>query len=168
MTRRRMAPPGLTIAAALALTAGYLLAGPVGLVTATVVCGLLGLLAAWSRLPRPPARRRARRARRTRTTTVTTAEFPAYRDIGNRLRWAHTSRRRFDIMVRPMLTPLLAAALADRHRVDLAAAPEAARALVDERVWELLDPARPDEHGSSAPGVEIGTIELIIDTLEGL
>ena len=46
-------------------------------------------------------------------------------------------------MTRPLLTRLAAARLADRHRVDLHADPDAARALLGDDVWPWVDPRRP-------------------------
>jgi hypothetical protein len=46
--------------------------------------------------------------------------FRAYRKIAEDLRWGGTSRRHYDHSVRPLLARLLAAALADRHRIDMA------------------------------------------------
>lgn len=58
------------------------------------------------------------------------------------------SLRDFDVMLRPRLSAAAAAALADRHGVDLGAEPDRASRLLGDEVWWLLDPGRPasDDH----------------------
>ena len=70
------------------------------------------------------------RPRRTRAAAcrpgppVENAPFRSYRQVAEALSWAEVSPRHYDLVTRPLLVQLLAARLADHHRVDLAADPE--------------------------------------------
>lgn len=121
--------------------------------------GIRSLLA---RLPRPgPGRWLAQ-------DYAASSDYPAFRKIRSDLTWAGVSMRHYDHSVRPLLARLLAGALRERHRLDLARDAAAARELVGQDLWPLLDPSRPRSNDSRAPGVDLPTLSRIVDRLEGL
>lgn len=155
----------LALSALAGLAAGLFAAGPGGLVFVAALLGAVAVVAAWVALPAPlPRRRRRRRA----TVRMTDADFSSYRDIRGRVSWGAVGRRHFDTATRPLLYRLFAALAADRHRLDVAADPAAARRLLDPWMWELLDPGRPVTTDSDAPGVDAATLARIVDRLEEL
>ncbi len=80
----------------------------------------------------------------------------------------------WDYGTRPRLTNLLAARLAERHGINLAHEPLAARRLLfgaDDRddLWFWIDPRRPSpEDASSKPGISPGALAALIERLEQL
>jgi hypothetical protein len=110
--------------------------------------------------------RRRLPARRRRPHTA--AAYPAFLKISSDLGWATTSMWHYDHGARPLLTRVMQAALAERHRVDAAADPARARELVGEDVWPFLDPATPTSKDSRAPGPDVRTLSRIVDRLERL
>lgn len=79
----------------------------------------------------------------------------------------------FDRELRHTLQHLLAARLAERHEVSLAADPVAARRLLcprpaDEGLWYWVDPARPAVCSGNRPGIPPRTLARLIDRLERL
>ena len=117
--------------AGLVVVVAVLAAGAAGLIVAVsavaVVAGLVALL----RIPSAPPRRPALRP----GPPVDNAPYRSYRAVLEALSWAEVSPRHYDLVTRPVFIRMLATRLADRHRVDLAADPGAARALVGEDVW---------------------------------
>lgn len=148
----------------LVLLAATLAAGPAGLLVAVSVLAGVAALVLVLRVPAPPRSRRSARP----GLAVDNAPFRAYREVAEQLSWAAVSRRHYDLATRPLLTRLAAYRLADRHRVDLYADPDAARALVGEDVWPWVDPAREPSRDSQPPGVPRETLTRIIDRLEHL
>jgi hypothetical protein len=150
--------------AALVVVIAVFAAGAAGLIVAVsavaVVAGLVALL----RIPSAPPRRPALRP----GPPVDNAPYRSYRAVLEALSWAEVSPRHYDLVTRPVFTRLLASRLADRHRVDLAADPGAARALVGEDVWPYLDPDREVDHRGQPPGLSLDTLTLIVDRLETL
>lgn len=146
----------VAVAVAFAGAAGVLVAVSGIVVVATVV-----LLV---RTPAPPPPRRRSRP----GPPVENAPFRAYRQVAEQLSWAAVSHRHYDLITRPLLTALAAARLADRHRVDLHADPDAARAVVGEDVWPWIDPAREPSRNGQPPGVGTKTLSLIVGRLEEL
>jgi hypothetical protein len=157
------------VAAAIAglagLAAAYAAAGPRGAVIAGTILAAGTVLGA--RAAVPPGPRRARR-RRSAPPVVEAADFPGYSRIASGLGWAGSSRRHYDHIARPMLSRLLGAALAERHRLDIRRQPDAARRLVGEDLWPQLDPSVPPSEDSSAPGVDLAALASIVDRLEQL
>ncbi len=96
------------------------------------------------------------------------ADFPAYRRIEDTLFWSPVSARHFDHAVRPLLSRLLAAVLAERHGVDMTADPVAAKAAIGADLWPLVDPARPISDDTRAPGVPLPIVMRFLDRLEAL
>jgi len=171
----------VTVVAAVVLGAAFAVTGPFGAVVAADCLAALALLAALARTPRGARERGVLRPGRawawvTRRTPwgraappgVRAADFPAYAKISSDLGWAPVSQWHFDHGIRPLLVRLLESALAERHRVDLAADPGRARRLVGEDVWPLVDPARPPSFDSRAPGADLRTVTRIVDRLEQL
>ncbi len=142
----------------------WLLAGSLGLFIAVSTGFAVALLAVGLQLPRNPRRR----FRRRREATFANAAFPAYRKIEDTLFWAPVSARHFDHAVRPMLGRLLAVALAERHGIDLASDPDAARAAIGDELWPLVDPSRPQSDDTGAPGVPLPLVLRFVDRLETL
>jgi hypothetical protein len=68
----------------------------------------------------------------------------------------------------PLLREAAAARLAAKHSVDLLRRPDAARELLGDETWELLRPDRPEPANRDAPGVPLGRVRAIVDTLERL
>ena len=138
--RRRRAPrrrAALGVAAVLVVVIAVCAAGAAGLVVAlscVAVIAAAGGAAAGARGPATPARGRA-------GPPVENAPFRSYRAVAEALSWADGVAA----ALRPGHPSAAGPAgcrsrLADHHRVDLAADPEAARALVGEDVWPWLDP----------------------------
>jgi hypothetical protein len=103
-----------------------------------------------------------------RRSTGNAAQFPAFLKISSDLGWATTSMWHYDHGARPLLTRVMQAALAERHRLDAATEPARAKELVGEDVWPFLDPTMPTSRDSRAPGPDVPTLSRIIDRLERL
>jgi hypothetical protein len=169
------------VVAVLTLGSTFLATGPFGLVIAADCLAALGLIVAVAAVPRGlrdlPRQRRGAWAwlkevmfwrRGDAGPQVQTADFPTYAKISSDLSWAPMSQWHYDHGIRPLLTRLAASALAEHHRVDLAAAPARARSLVGEEVWPHVDPSRAASFDSKAPGADLGTLTRIVDRLEEL
>jgi hypothetical protein len=170
----------LVLGGVIVLAAGYAVAGQVGLFAVAVAAGVAALLVARLRIAGPPDQptsagpldarpgkwrvwlwnRRAARA--------LASQFRAYQRIESALSWSQTSRRHYDHATRPLLQRLLAAILADRRRIDVSTDTAAARELIGEDLWPLLDPSRPASADSREPGVDIATVARVADRLERL
>jgi len=166
----------------LTLGTSLVITGPFGLVVAAECLAGLGLIIALTTVPRGgrelPARRPASRwgslrwpwfwRRQVPAPPVQTADFPSYAKISSDLGWAPVSQWHYDHGVRPLLARLVTMALAEHHRVDVAADPARARQLVGEEIWPLVDPFRPPSLDSKAPGADLRTLARIVDRLERL
>jgi hypothetical protein len=139
-------------------------AGAAGLLVAVSVLAAVAVLVLALRLPGGPVPR----ARRRPGPPVDNEPYRAYRQVAEQLSWAAVSRRHYDLATRPLLTQLAAARLADRHRIDVWADPDAARAVVGEDVWPWVDPHREPSRDSQPPGVGRDTLTLIVERLEKL
>jgi hypothetical protein len=136
-----------------------LLAGSVGLVVAALAISaavLIGLRARLGAAERPAARRSPQ--------PWPLQAFPAYRRIESRLSWSTTGGERYDRTVRPLLTRLAAAMLAERRRIDIERDPAAARRLLGERAWQLIVAQRSPD----APAPSYRDIARVVDRLEEL
>ena len=150
--------------AAFALAISYALGGVGGVLLLLVVVGAAGTALLPMRLPRP---RRPRR-RPPRTTAHSDAPFPDYRKLLEALSWSVVSPRHYDVVTRPVLQRLAAGRLAERHGVDLVLDPERARALLGDDVWPLLDPGRPARDVSAPPGVDLASVQRVVERVENL
>ena len=150
--------------ALLAVVAGWLLAGPLGVFIVVSAALVLLLLLLRAQLPRGPRQRRRPR----RPVPFPNADFPAYRKMEETLFWAPVSARHFDHAVRPLLARLLATVLAERHGVDMTTNPAAARAAIGDDLWPLVDPTRPASDNTRAPGVPLAVVIRFLDRLETL
>ena len=119
---------------------------------------------ALSRVPAAPEPRRRHRP----GPPVDNAPFRSYRQVAEALSWADVSPRHYDLVTRPLLVRVLTTRLADRHRIDLATDPDAARRLVGDDVWHWLDPDREVSRQGQPPGVDQATLTRIVDRLENL
>jgi len=163
MTARAVIAVVALLGAAVMLAAGYAAGGQVGLLAVVALAAVAALLTARLRIPPP-----AREPRPPRPERPVGGEFTAYRRILSALALAQTSPRLFDYTARPLLQRLLAALLADRRRLDLTRDARAAREVVGDDLWPLIDPARPASGDSRPPGVSEQTIARIVDRLEDL
>lgn len=163
----RAAPVAAAIAAGLGLAAGFLVAGPLGLIVTGTGLAALAMLAVRATLGHGESRRAAVRDQRAGSGDGADA-FRTYRKIATELGWAGVSRRHYDHSVRPLLARLLAAALADRHRIDMAREPGRARLLVGADLWPLIDPAQLASNDDLAPGVDRAALSRVVDRLEEL
>ena len=66
----------------------------------------------------------------------------------------------------PVLREIAGERLRERRGIDLAARPEAARAVLAEPLWELVRPDRPVPEDRDAPGLELGRLREAVDALE--
>lgn len=155
------------IAAGLGLAAGFAVAGQLGLVVTGTGLAALTMLAVRATLGPGEPRRAAVRDQRAGSGDGADA-FRAYRKIAADLGWAGVSQRHYDHAVRPLFARLAAAALADRHRIDMAGEPGRARRLVGEDLWPLIDLAQPASDDDRAPGVNRAALTRIVDRLEEL
>jgi hypothetical protein len=147
----------------LLLLIGTLVAGPVGLVVASLVAGALvvlrlRLIAAdpeVSELPALPW---------TRRTGVPV--LPGFTRTVGSVEWGLVSAFDFDTALRPRLIRVAAARLADRHGVDLSSQPVEAARLLGPEAWALLDPARPPLGDRSVPGPDRAAVARVLDAIE--
>ena len=68
--------------------------------------------------------------------------------------------------LRPILREIAAHRLWARHAVDLDRAPDRARPLVEDRVWEVVRPGRPAPRDAFGPGLRQRDLAAIVDGLE--
>ena len=153
-----------SVTGAFALAVSYALGGEGGVLLLLVVVGAATAALLPVRLPRP---RRPRR-RPPRNTAHSDAPFPDYRKVLDALSWAAVSPRHFDVVTRPVLQRLAAGRLAERHGVDLVSDPGRARALLGEDVWSLVDPTRPARDVSAPPGVDLASVQRVVEKVESL
>jgi hypothetical protein len=76
-------------------------------------------------------------------------------------------RREFQARLRPVLWTIAGQRLATYRSVDLAAEPDVARAVLGERVWDLLT-TPIDIHDRDGPGIVPAELRTVVETLEGL
>jgi len=154
----------LLAAAATALVVTFALAGVGGVVLLLTGATVLAVLAAAAVVPGPPHAP----PRPTPPVRLPNAPFRTYRQIAEQLSWAGVSPRHYDVVTRPLLQRLARSRLAERHGVDLDAAPDAARALLGDDVWVWLDPRRPPSSDSQPPGLDRRVLHRLVDRLEAL
>lgn len=153
----------LGVAAAFVVV-GVSIFGLAGLLVTLSVVTVAAAVIALIGVPAAPIPRRTPRP----GPPVENAPFRSYRAVSEALSWADVSPRHYDVVTRPMLVGLLESRLADRHRIDLAADPAAARRLVGDDVWHWLDPNREVDRRGQPPGVDLATLTRIVERLERL
>ena len=136
--------------------------GVAGLLVALSLLAVVASTVALLRVPGAPPPRYPRPG----GPPVENAPFRSYRQVAEALSWASVSPRHYDLVTRPLLVQLLSSRLADHHRIDLAADPQAARALVGDDLWHWLDPGREVARQGQPPGVDLETLTRIVDRLE--
>jgi hypothetical protein len=179
-----------------ALGTALALAGPLGLVVTADVLAVLALARILLKVPRRaapgeqpppelPGHHRVDRAADGRTgriqaalrrawrgyhdhSGVAAADFPVYLRVSSDLAWAKVSWWHYDHGTRRLLTRLLTLVLTEGHRLDPAADPERAAALVGTDLWPLVDPARPVSQDTHTPGPGLDTLARLTDVLEKL
>jgi hypothetical protein len=151
---RRARLIGVTAAAvgiAAILGAGYVAAGPAGLVDAATLAAVGVLVVTRGTVRREkPGSVRYPDLLRNRRNTDHTAGFPAYRKIASDLDWAQLSRRHYEYMTRPML-------------VRLAAALGRPQAVAE----ELNGRSAGNGVDADGPGVDLAALDRIVTRLEG-
>ncbi|WP_433228299.1 hypothetical protein [Actinomadura formosensis] len=155
------------LAAGFALVAGYLVAGTPAVVLLAAGLTVLGLLAARAAVPAALPALEAVAGEETRGTDDL-QQFSSYWRINRAVSWSQVSARHYDSTARPLLTRLLAVALADGHGIDLSREPERARELLGEELWPLLDPGRPASGDTFVPGPDSATLHAVAIRLEEL
>jgi hypothetical protein len=166
MTRRWLAA-AVAVSITLVVGGGFAVADGGGAVAAAYVVVALALLVLVAIRVGPAEGPRRTAGRRPRATD-TTGAFPSYRKIVSALIWSGTARRHYDRTTRPVLQRIAAALLAERHHVDPGTNPDAARVLLGERAWPLLDPARAPDDRDGTPGVGAKDLEHLVERLERL
>lgn len=164
MTRRRRAT--LPALAVLALLGAAGLAGAAGLVIAGQVLAILAVVGAAApavRPPRPPRSRAAESA-----YELGRRQWSSLYRIESAVVTGMSSRRHFDLALRPRLQRVLRSVAIARRGVDVAARPDAGRTLVGADLWPLVDPDRPAERDSSPGGVELARVQQLLDRIEQL
>jgi hypothetical protein len=68
--------------------------------------------------------------------------------------------------LRPRVREVAASRLADRRGIDLERRPEAARAVLDEPVWELVRPDRAAPRDHHAPGLGLPGLQAVLEGLD--
>lgn len=163
MTSRVVWAGAGSLVAAVLMLGSVMLAGTAGLVGAAVALSVAGLVAARARLgidDASPARRPS--------VPWELKPFAAYRRIGFLLLSSTWSGRHYDRGARPLLQRLAAAVLAERRRVDLYANSPAARELIGDELWPLIDPGRSADPHSDRGAVAHREIARLVDRLEEL
>ncbi|WP_067793544.1 hypothetical protein [Actinomadura formosensis] len=155
------------LAAGFALVAGYLVAGTPAVVLLAAGLAVLGLLAARAAVPAALPPLGAVAGEETHGTDDL-QQFSSYWRINRAVSWSQVSARHYDSTARPLLTRLLAVALADGHGIDLSREPERARELLGEELWPLLDPGRPASGDTFVPGPDSATLHAVAIRLEEL
>lgn len=139
--------------------------GPAGIIGATTVV-LLVELAMWrADLVRFDT---TRRSWRIALHPERPAPVPSYDAVKHAIAMGAHSRREFDFNMRRRLERIAGVRLDAEHGVDLHRDPPAARALLGDEAWELVDPSRPVSGDRTRGGVPTHTLARIIDRLEGL
>jgi hypothetical protein len=87
--------------------------------------------------------------------------------LARRLATAQGTGRELHVYFRPLVRQIASAALAGRHGIALDGQPERARAVVGERVWELVRADRP-EPDRETPGLSPAELRALIDDLEAI
>jgi hypothetical protein len=92
-------------------------------------------------------------------------EIAGLRGVETDLRMATANAYGRDLRLKPILRELAGWRLARNHGVDIGRAPDAARQILGEPLWELVRPAEafPDFR---APGVPLADVNSAIDRLE--
>jgi hypothetical protein len=139
---------------------GYLLAGPLGLVTVIVASGGAAVLVARALAVPPVPAIRIHPA----VELGPSGRFHRYEKLAEMLGWAPLAGRHYEYGARRVLRDLVTQWLAQRHHIDLAADPAGARAVLGERCWALVDPAVV--YSSREPGVDLRRIEELVSLME--
>jgi hypothetical protein len=148
---------GGVAATALGLVAGQ--GGTVAVASALTLAAALAVVAALQL--RPERRRRQSPPARTNGMPL------RLRQIVDALRQAESSEVGVDRSLRPLLVPIAAARLG-RRGVDLALAPERARELLGDRLWEVVRPDRPPGSYRAGPRPTGEDVQAAIERLEQL
>ena len=155
---------GLVLATAVLTILGWLVAGSLGAFWVPALAAAAAVLLLRLELPAP--RRRRRRFRPPRR--FDNRDFPVYRRIEESLMWSRVSARHFDHAALPLLSRIAATQLAERRGIDLVGDPVAARTVLGDDVWDLVDPHRPISTDTSAPGVPRASVARLTQRLEDL
>jgi hypothetical protein len=95
------------------------------------------------------------------------ADIPGLRGVDHTLRMALGSSFGVEFMLKPLLRELATWRLLRNRGIDIDAAPERARQLIDEPLWSLIQPGEPAREYSS-PGIPLADLRTSIEQLERL
>lgn len=93
------------------------------------------------------------------------SEIAGLRDVETNLRLATASSFGLEVRLKPMLRDLARWRLERNRGVDIDTAPDAARRILGEPLWNLMQ-ASDDVPGSGAPGVPLSEVRVALDRLE--
>jgi hypothetical protein len=143
--------------------AGYLVAGPAGLGVVTVVTAAVALAAQRLLLPVPKVE--AVRTLKEKPTAQSISGYSRRRFV---IKYSSETSGFYESELRPALEHILAARLAERHSANLYADPEAARAIIGDRLWYWIDPDLVEVRLKRGNGIPPRTLARLIDRLERL
>ena len=86
--------------------------------------------------------------------------------LEDRVALAQATAADFHRHVRPLLRDAAARRLRSRHRIDPAAEPDRARALLGEEAWELVHPGTEPPRDLRAAGVPLARVARALDAIE--
>lgn len=139
----------------------------VALYAYVLVLGALGLLTLSrglrSGLPRTPDLDQL-----TRRPPAADERVPQLEAVVRRISAGRSSAFDLHYRLRPMVREIASAQLARRHGLDLDRRPEQARALLGERVWELVRPDRESPEQRLSRGWSTKQLAELIDELEAI
>ena len=157
---RRLPPVGVLAL----LTLGWVFAGLRGLLLIGSLAAVLQLLALRFAL----ADLSAARWRGRRPNASPDALARSFAQVCDELGSAGHTSREFDRGLRRRLTRIFSAQLLERRGARIDWSPQQARELVDDEVWQLLDPDRPLVLDRARKGVGVTQLRRVVDQLESL
>ena len=111
---------------------------------------------------------RLRRRWRELPDSVRLGELPSYDDVRHAIDTGAHSGRAFDFGMRRHLQRIVAARLSDKRGVDLHRHPEAAREVLGEQLWWLVNPHRPTSREHVGGGLPPEQLADLVNRLERL
>jgi hypothetical protein len=155
--------------------AAWVLLGPAAAALVALTCLALGLLGLRALLPR----QEPQALRQDPYQDMPLSSFSGFWRTRTDLASAIASLSAWDLTTRPRLQRLLAARLAERHGISMAADPQAARAIFLDGVlpsrtprtdlWFWIDPSRPTPaNAANLPGIPPRVLTALIARLEQL
>ena len=158
----------LAVVAVIAALAIVIAPGDAQPLVARIVILVLGVVAAWKVLGRSAAVTASTPERfelELRQPLVPATEITGLRTVETDLRMSTASAFGLEFRLKPMLRDLASWRLSRNHGIDLAAAPDAARQVLGEPLWDLIRPAEafPEFREAGAP---LEDVQAGLDRLE--